>query len=76
MTSQRCTFPFQWKGQTFDRCSPQEPPSADVSDCLQLDDFLKKSGNNSDGVVSEVRVVGSDGKEKKCFSTTAGQYGW
>ena len=65
-------------GQTYKSCAPINKPSAEHQDCVALSEFLKsqKNGNFSNGISEEMRVLSADGKEKKCYSTMPGQYGW
>ena len=75
---QRCAFPFTWKNQSYETCAPIQTPSLEESECQELNEFLQnqKNGNLSAGISDEIKVVGSDGMEKKCYTTVPGQFGW
>ena len=74
----RCAFPFTWMGQTYKSCAPINTPSSDDPDCAALDEFLKnqKNGNYSKGISEEIKLLSANGKDKKCYPTMPGLYGW
>jgi hypothetical protein len=48
-------------------------------ECKELDDFLqtqKKGNSSSRGIDDEIKLIGKDGKEKKCYTQVPGQFGW
>ena len=75
---QPCAFPFTWKDQKYTSCAPISTPSSDDPDCKALDEFLKnqKIGNFSNGISEEIKLMTGDGKDKKCYPTMPGLYGW
>jgi hypothetical protein len=62
----------------YSSCAPINTPSSDDPDCVALDGFLKsqKNGNFSSGISEEIKLIGANGKDKKCYSTMPGQNGW